>query len=96
MENEGYDVLSAANGVEGIEAAENENPDLTLLDILMQKKDGLTTYGGLKQNKELKTTPVKILTSVNERIGFNFSSDDMGTYNGEEPEAFLNKLLDSE
>lgn len=96
MENRGYEVLYAANGAEGIDAAKKYHPDLIILDILMQKKDGLTTYGELKENKELKTTPVIILTSVNERLGFNFSSDDMGTYYGEEPEAFLKKPFDPE
>jgi len=49
----------------------------------MGKKDGLTTLGDLKENALLKTTPVVILPSVNELLGFNFSSNDMATHYGE-------------
>ncbi len=35
-----------------------------------------------------------MLTSVNERLGFSFTADDMETYYGKAPEAFMKKLFD--
>lgn len=44
---EGYNVESAVDGEEGIEKAEKIKFDLTLLDIMLPKKDGLTVMGDL-------------------------------------------------
>jgi len=94
LENEGYAVQHAANGLEGVNLARTDPPDLIFLDILMQKKDGLTTFGELKNDATLAAIPVIMLTSVSERLGFSFTSDDMETYYGKAPEAFMKKPFD--
>lgn len=48
LEDEGYQVLTADNGVEGLECARQEQPDLVLLDIWMPGMDGLETLERLK------------------------------------------------
>lgn len=48
LEDEGYQVISAASGIEGIEAVQQELPDLILLDIWMPGMDGLETLAKLK------------------------------------------------
>ena len=48
LEDEGYQVLCAASGLEGIECVRQELPDLILLDIWMPGMDGLETLGKLK------------------------------------------------
>lgn len=48
LEDEGYEVICAASGVEGIECAQQELPDLVLLDIWMPGMDGLETLEKLK------------------------------------------------
>ena len=91
MENEGWQVRSAANGAEGLAEARRLAPDLIILDILMPKKDGLTTYEELRADESLQRIPIIVLTSVSEKLGFGFSASDMGLYYGHEPEAFLQK-----
>ena len=49
FENEGFSVLFAEDGEEGLEAAIKEKPDLILLDILMPKMDGITMARKLKE-----------------------------------------------
>jgi two-component system cell cycle response regulator len=56
-------IIEAANGVEGLAAAEREKPDLILLDITMPVMDGLEMLTRLRQNPELKATPVIMLTA---------------------------------
>ena len=49
FENEGFSVISAQDGEEGLEVAVKEKPDLILLDILMPKMDGITMARKLKE-----------------------------------------------
>ncbi len=53
----------AANGEEGLAAAAREKPDLIILDITMPVMDGITMLGKLRQDADLKTTPVIMLTA---------------------------------
>ena len=48
LEDEGYHIITAATGAEGIESAQEELPDLILLDIWMPGMDGLETLERLK------------------------------------------------
>jgi DNA-binding response OmpR family regulator len=45
LEEEGYEVLTAKNGKEGLENLEKEKPDLVVLDIVMPKMDGMEALG---------------------------------------------------
>jgi DNA-binding response OmpR family regulator len=58
----GYEVISANNGIEGLKKAENESPDLILLDIKMPQMDGHTALRNLKRGEKTKAIPVIILT----------------------------------
>lgn len=62
---QGYDcqVCEAANGEEGLQAAERERPDLIVLDVTMPVMDGVTMLVRLKENPELKKIPVIMLTA---------------------------------
>jgi two-component system alkaline phosphatase synthesis response regulator PhoP len=91
MEGAGWEVHSAANGAEGLEKARLLRPELIILDILMPRKDGLSTYEELRADAALKAIPIIMLTSAGEKLGFGFSSSDMAAHYGHEPEAFLQK-----
>ncbi|MEH7663956.1 response regulator, partial [Bacillus velezensis] len=41
LERSGYDVITASDGEEALELAENENPDLIVLDVMLPKVDGI-------------------------------------------------------
>jgi len=56
-------VVEAANGVDGLEAAAREKPDLIFLDITMPVMDGLEMLTRLKSNPELRSIPVVMLTA---------------------------------
>lgn len=63
LKQAGYEVLTAYDGVEGLEKALKENPDLILLDILMPGMDGYQMLRKLKENNQTKSIPVIMLTA---------------------------------
>jgi two-component system cell cycle response regulator len=60
-------IVEAGNGEEGLAAAAREKPDLIILDVTMPVMDGVTMLGKLKENPELKTIPVIMLTAESGR-----------------------------
>ncbi len=59
----GFNVISANNGEEGLEKAHAEKPDLIILDVVMPKMDGLTFVLKAKKLEQLKDIPIIMLTS---------------------------------
>jgi two-component system alkaline phosphatase synthesis response regulator PhoP len=62
----GFEVITAANGKEGIEKAVNEKPDIILLDIRMPVMNGHEVLERLKSCPELKDIPVIMLTAYSD------------------------------
>ena len=63
---EGYNVLEAKDGLEGLEVATKEHPDLILLDILMPKMGGLEMLKKLREDEWGKKVPVIVLTNLSD------------------------------
>jgi DNA-binding response OmpR family regulator len=61
-----YSVSIASGGIEGIEKAKKEHPDLILLDIMMPDIDGYEVCSELKANKDTKDIPIIMLTAKSE------------------------------
>ena len=78
LEYEGYEVLTARNGEEGLEAAMTRQPDLILLDIMMPKMDGYEVCRELRRRG--LDTPIIMLTAksqeVDKVIGLELGADD--------------------
>jgi two-component system alkaline phosphatase synthesis response regulator PhoP len=64
LESNNYDVIAAYGGIEGLQKAKSENPDLIILDVMMPDKDGYTVCKELKADPELSKIPVLLLTAV--------------------------------
>lgn len=65
FEDEGFQVISAIDGIQGLELAKKEQPDVILLDILMPKLNGLSVLENLKHDESLRSIPVIMLTNLN-------------------------------
>jgi len=63
LERAGYQVLSAANGLEGVDEAKRELPDLILMDLSMPEMDGWMATTQLKSDDETRRIPVLALTA---------------------------------
>ncbi len=66
FQDNGFDTVSAEDGIEGFELAKSEKPDLIVLDVTMPKQSGLKTYCQYKRHPALKNIPVIIVTAVND------------------------------
>ena len=63
FEMEGYTVLTANDGVEGLEKARAERPDVVILDIMMPRMDGLEVTRELKGDDSTKEMPILLLSA---------------------------------
>jgi CheY-like chemotaxis protein len=64
LEDNGYDTISAKDGQEGLDRVKAERPDLILLDITMPEKSGVKFYREVRDDPELKSIPVVMVTGV--------------------------------
>jgi two-component system alkaline phosphatase synthesis response regulator PhoP len=80
LKKEGFKVLKAENGEEGISKAKEHKPDLILLDIMMPKMDGLEAVEIMRKDEDLKKTPIIFLTARSDEKteidGLNKGGDD--------------------
>ena len=75
-----FTFVFASDGLEAIEKAQQETPDLILLDINMPHKDGREVIQDLRKNNLTKNIPVIMLTGLGEMMdkiaGFELGADD--------------------
>ncbi len=80
LKKEGFQVLKAENGEEGIAIAKENKPDLVLLDIMMPKMDGLEAVEIMRKDDDLKRIPIIFLTARSDEKteveGLNKGGDD--------------------
>lgn len=62
--SEGFTVVTAKDGQEGLQETLREHPDMILLDIIMPKMDGVTMLKKLREDAWGKNVPVIILTNL--------------------------------
>jgi len=78
LRSEGYEVLEAADGAQGLEAGLREDPDLILLDLMLPRMDGYEVLERLR--RDAVETPVLVLTARGleaDRVkGFALGADD--------------------
>ena len=66
LEKEGFTVVTASDGEAGIQKAEQENPDLIILDIMMPKMDGVEVCRVLRSRPKFAHTVIAFLTAREE------------------------------
>ncbi len=83
LASEYYDVLTAKDGFEALDAAKHNKPDLILLDVMMPGMDGFEACKKLKEDNELAHIPVVMVTALSEKSdrlkGLEAGADDFIT-----------------
>lgn len=64
LERDGYEVQSALDGQSGLALIKRIKPNLVLLDLILPKMDGFEVLASIKQDPEIKETPVIVLTNL--------------------------------
>jgi CheY-like chemotaxis protein len=77
LQKEGFQVIAASNGPEGLELAQKLRPAIIVLDVMMPAMDGWSVLTKLKGTPEVADIPVVMLTMVNNKeMGFSLGVDD--------------------
>lgn len=80
LHRQGYEVLVAQNGPQGLEAIDKRKPDLVILDIMMPDMDGYEVCRSIRANPETRHLPVIMLTAKaqmeDKLAGFETGADD--------------------
>ncbi|OPY57684.1 MAG: Alkaline phosphatase synthesis transcriptional regulatory protein PhoP [Pelotomaculum sp. PtaU1.Bin035] len=83
LEREGYQVLTALNGVQGLELARTRAPDLIVLDIMLPEMNGLEVCRELRGDTLTKSIPIIMLSARVEELdrvlGLEMGADDYVT-----------------
>lgn len=76
----GYTVIEAEDGAEGLAKAEQEKPDLILLDVMLPIMDGYEVCRRIRGHPQIASTPILMLTAKDtpqdEKKGFEAGADD--------------------
>ena len=95
LENSNYEVIVAYDGEEGLERAEQEHPDLIILDILLPKISGFDICRKLKFDENFKKIPIIMLTAKfqqsDKKFGIAMGADAYMT-KPFEPQALIEKI----
>ncbi|TXG36809.1 response regulator [Seonamhaeicola maritimus] len=80
LSSEGYQVITAENGFEGVKKAKKELPQLIILDVMMPEMDGIEACELMRKNPDLKNSIITFLTARGEDYsqvaGFDAGADD--------------------
>ncbi|CDF80900.1 two-component system response regulator [Formosa agariphila KMM 3901] len=80
LSSEGYEVITAENGIEAVKKARKEKPQLIILDVMMPGMDGIEACEQIRNIPELKDTIITFLTARGEDYsqvaGFDAGADD--------------------
>lgn len=69
LERAGYDVVTAKDGIEALDAAERRTPDIAVIDVMMPRMDGHELVRRLRARPKTAALPILVLTAaVQDRI----------------------------
>lgn len=79
LKAQGYEVITACDGQEGLDKARREKPDLIILDLMLPKIDGYKVCRLLKFDEKYKNIPIIMFTAraqdKDEKLGFEVGAD---------------------
>ncbi len=87
LQQQGYRVVTAADGEQAVRVAAQTNPDIILMDIGMPEMDGLTAARRIRENESFKSVPIVAVTAF-ATAGFQRAAYDVGF------DAYLTKPID--
>ena len=96
MAEKEWATVEGENGVEAVDLAQSEAPDLIILDVSMPEMDGFEAFERLRATESTQHIPIIMLTAINEP-GSESRHDEESMaqrFGGIRPEAFVDKPVD--
>ncbi len=100
LKDNGYQTIEAKDGLEGLDMAIAHHPDLILLDLMMPQKSGISLLNDLKENRNLSSIPIIMVTGVSGETGidletfFETRAKSQETNFSIKPDGYLEKPID--
>ena len=95
LRHEGYEVIRAANGLEGLQKARNEKPDLLILDVMLPGIDGFEICHRLRSDIATSKLPILMFSAkaqeIDKKTGAKVGADDYLTKPAD-PAEILNRV----
>ena len=95
LEKEGYQILSASNGLLGLKKAKSEGPDILILDVMLPGLDGFEVCSRLRDDARTSRLPILMLSAKGQEadrtMGLKVGADEFLTKPVERP-TLLNKV----
>ena len=80
LEKEGYNIIEADNGIDAVDKALNQKPDLILLDVMLPRMDGISVCKKLRYALNINTVPILMIsakdTESDKIVGLEMGADD--------------------
>jgi CheY-like chemotaxis protein len=98
LQEDGYSVATASDGIEALDWVRAKRPDIITLDIQMPRKGGVQFYRELKSDPEFKEIPVVVVTGItkDDRDMETFVRTFLDLEHLPMPDAYLEKPVDNE
>jgi len=93
LSDHGWEVFTANSGTDGIALAQQETPDVILLDVMMPEKGGLSTLIALRKDERTRTIPVVLVTGIQETLTADFEAF-LARFKSYNPDGYMEKPID--
>ena len=95
LQDQGWAARTANSADEGLALAQEEVPDVVLLDVMMPERGGLSTLIALRKDEKTKSVPVVLVTGIQDTLTHDFSAF-LDRFKRHHPDAYLEKPVDPE
>jgi CheY-like chemotaxis protein len=90
-----WQVRTANSAAEGLALAEEQAPDVVLLDLMMPERGGLSTFVALRKGEGTENVPVVLVTGIQDTLTEDFEAY-RGRFKHYHPDAYIQKPIDTD
>jgi twitching motility two-component system response regulator PilH len=95
LKDHGWEARTANSADEGLALAQEEAPDVVLLDVMMPERGGLSTLVALRKDPRTRSVPVVLVTGIQDTLTHDFGNF-LDRFKRHHPDAYVEKPIDPE
>lgn len=93
LEDNGWKVMTANSGDEGLALAQATPPDIVLLDVMMPERGGMSTFVAFRKDPRTKDIPVILVTGIQDTLTQDFEAY-LQRFKAYHPDGYIEKPVD--